>query len=84
MGEMAEFRSVDEADTKQLRSCEAHSTLYLKLNAKVFLMVYFTDNLVNNSRGKVYDFTKDSVAVFFESMNHPNYKQTFIQCIASI
>lgn len=65
---MVEFRSADDGDTKQLRSCEAPSTLYLKLNAKVFLMVNLTDNLVNGSRGIVKDFTKDSVTVFFESI----------------
>lgn len=65
---MVEFRSADDGDTKQLRSCKAPSTLYLKLNVKVFLMVNLTDNLVNGSRGIVKDFTKDSVTVFFESI----------------
>jgi hypothetical protein len=31
-GEMLEFKSEEDGDTKQLRSCEAPSTLYLKLN----------------------------------------------------
>ena len=50
---MMEFRSEDDGDTKQLRSCEAPSTVYLKLNARLLLLVNLTDNLVNGSRGIV-------------------------------
>ena len=63
-----EFRSEDDGDTKQLRSCEAPSTLYLKLNARVLLMVNLTDKLVNGSRGIVKEFTRETVTVVFESV----------------
>ena len=63
-----EFRSEDDGDTKQLRSCEAPSTLYLKLNARVLLMVNLTDILVNGSRGIAKEFTRETVTVLFESV----------------
>ena len=65
---MMEFRSDNDGDTKQLRSCEAPSTLYLKLNARVLLMVNLTDKLVNGSRGIVKEFTRETVTVVFESV----------------
>jgi ATP-dependent DNA helicase PIF1 len=67
-GEMLEFKSQDDGDTRQLRTCEAPSMLYLKLNAKVVLTVNLTDSLVNGSRGIVKGFTKESVTVLFDSV----------------
>ena len=69
LGDTVELKSIDDGDTKQLKSCAAQQILFLKVNAPVVLKVNLNNHLVNGSRGVVKELKADSVSVYFERLH---------------
>jgi hypothetical protein len=60
-GESREYICTDNGNTEQLKSCEAKTSLYLKVNAPVTLIVNLSDTLVNGRRGTVKEMKAETV-----------------------